>query len=633
MYDNEEEIKKKRRNLLIVIGLVVVSILLLLILIISKSGSGKGGEVENKELGCTLEVSEGTMGSNGTYTSQVVVSFKEVQVVSEEYRVTGTIGTSDSPRNKETYTITKSGTYNLNGYVKDEMGNQGTCSLEVKVSLSEPSCELEIKKGTVGQNGWYTTDVEVGFKTMSSNSEATKIEKYYLEEEIVSLDDEEEVTRADNNNKASETLTVTKNQITTVKGYVVDSNGVIGSCSIKVMKDAAEPTCKLKVESGTPNSSGLYTDTPVVGFAEATDEVSDIAEQGIGIEQNYTEKTYAVTGEGTTKVIGYVKDKAGNEGTCSIEIKRPTTSTPPVQPTPPTPTTPDPPSGQKSYPSCQIALSGGYGLGNNNYVGTITASFTSKSSTNGATITQYGIGTSDSLNGKATYSVSSPGTYTIRGMVKDSYGNVGKCSKTFTLKAGDMLYNKVVVGDLVSYNAGVWSDGNGQVSTAPESFSGYRSGTSKNNGVKCDSSDTGAKHGWVVLAKTDGKVVLVHAGTPECFYHERSVAASTSIAKLNERAQGYKNPNYAESASMLSCSSTGITCNKGSYLSGIHKTGTHYYLATAGSASTLLTGVRYDGQVAEFSNRAYGVRPVIVLKANTLTTGKKDANGAWILTQ
>ena len=624
MYDNEEEIKRKRRNLLITIGVVIVVIILLLILIVS--GGSKGGDPPTeKKMGCELEVTEGTQGPNGVYTTQVTVGFKNIDKVSDKYQVDAKIGTTENnPRNKETYTITKSGTYQLNGYVKDERGNSGTCSIEVKVSLSEPSCELEIKSGTLGSEEWYTTDVEVGFKTMSSNSEEVKIEKYYLEEEIVSLDDEEEeVTRADRPTaQTSETYKVTKNQITNVKGYVIDTNGVIGTCKITVKKDSQAPTCKLKVESGTPNDKGLYTDTPVIGFAEYKDETSDIAEKGIGIEKNYTEETYAVTAEGTTKVVGYVKDKAGNEGTCTLEIKRPKTSTP--DPTPPTP-------GKTSYPTCSITLSG-KGMGSGVYLGNVTATLKS-STTNGASISQTGIGTSQAINGKTSYVVSKSGSYTIYGMVKDSYGNVGYCSKKFSIKSGYLLYDKVNIGDYVDYNAGVWNDGNGSVSTADETFSGYTSGTSKNNGVKCSSNDSGVKHGWVVMSKSNGKVILVHAGTPECFYHSNNVAASTAISKMNQRAQGYINSNYAESASALSCSIAGVNCTKGTYMTGFHVTGTHYYLATASGNGNVLWGIAYDGRTTEFSRRAYGIRPVIVLKSSVLTTGSKNSRGAWVLTK
>ncbi len=631
MYDNEEEIKKKRRNLLIIIGVVIAAILLLLILIVSSSGKGgDDGGNGNKELGCELEVVEGTLGANGTYTSQVTVGFKRIDVISDKYNVEVKIGTSETnARKKDTYTITKSGTYPLVGFVQDEMGNKGSCSLEVKVSLSEPSCELEVKSGTLGENGWYSSDVVVGFKTMSSNSEDTKIEKYYLEEETVTLDEGDEVERADNKKEEDNgTYTVSKDQISGVKGYVIDSNGVIGTCRITVKKDTKAPTCKLKVVDGTPNSSGIYEKTPVVGFADATDDISDIAEKGVGIEKNYTENTYAAEGKGTVKVTGYVKDNAGNEGTCTLEVKRPAGTTPTPTPTP----TPQP-GGKTSYPTCSINLSsenGGKSLGNDVYVGGVKATL-KYSTTNGASVTQYGISESQGINGKTTYTVSGAKSYTIYGQVKDSYGNVGNCSKKFTIKAGYLLYDKVNIGDRVAYNAGVWSDGNGTVSTASESFSGYRSGTSRNNGVKCSDNDAGVQHGWVVMAKSNNLVVLVHAGTPECFYHSNDVDANSSIAKMNQRAQGYLNPNYAQQAMALSCSTAGVTCTKGTYMTGIHNPGNHYYLATASGNGKLLWGIDNTGRTTEFSRRAYGIRPVIVLKSTVMTTGQKDSYGAWVL--
>ena len=536
MYDSEEEIKRKRRNLFLIIGIVLVVIFILLIIIISNSGSKKT-QKEPAKMGCELEVKEGVAGANGTYSTQVMVGFKRIDVINKDYSLKSTIGTTDSPRNKETYTITKSGTYSLNGYVQDEMGNKGTCSINVVVSLSEPTCELEIKNGTEGENGWYTTDVEVGFKTMSSNSEATKIVKFYLEEEAVSLETGEDVTRADGGEKAEETLVVKKDQISAVKGYVIDSNGVIGTCAINVKKDAAAPTCKLKVESGTLNNSGQYTDNPVIGLAEAKDDVSDIAEKGVGVSKNYKETTYKVTAEGTTKVEGYVKDNAGNEGTCALEIKRPVTPKPTPTPTPtPTPSNPK-------------------------------------------------------------------------------------------------LYDKVSVGDYVDYNAGVWQDGNGQVSTTNDSFSGFTAGQSKNNGITCDkTNDKGTTNGWRVLAKTNGKVLIVHAGTPECFYHDRLKDGNAAVQKMNERARGYINANYAEGASALSCTSTGMSCNLGGYVASMNQTGTHYYLATVASTGTTLYGVRYDGKVSTYGSRAYGYRPVVVLKSDVKTTGKNSSN-AWVLTK
>ena len=171
------------------------------------------------------------------------------------------------------------------------------------------------------------------------------------------------------------------------------------------------------------------------------------------------------------------------------------------------------------------------------------------------------------------------------------------------------------------------------MSTTNDSFSGFTAGQSKNNGITCDkTNDKGTTNGWRVLAKTNGKVLIVHAGTPECFYHDRLKDGNAAVQKMNERARGYINANYAEGASALSCTSTGMSCNLGGYVASMNQTGTHYYLATVASTGTTLYGVRYDGKVSTYGSRAYGYRPVVVLKSDVKTTGKNSSN-AWVLTK
>ena len=186
MYDTEEEIRRKRRNLFIIIGIIVFLILLLIIFLLTR-GSGKKKTVvdNNIELTCELEVKNGvTPNNNGIYSQQVEVGFKSIGNVSKEYQLTKqTVGTSDSSRNKDTYSISKSGTYHLHGYVQDSVGHKGTCDLDVEVSLTKPSCELQVTKGTEGDNYWFRSDVEVGFKEMNSNNPSNSIVKYYIEKQ------------------------------------------------------------------------------------------------------------------------------------------------------------------------------------------------------------------------------------------------------------------------------------------------------------------------------------------------------------------------------------------------------------------------------------------------------------------
>ena len=236
MYDNEDEIKKKRRKLFIIIAVIVLIIIILLIFLLTRGGNKKPVN-ENKELKCELEVKSGTLGENGVYTSAVEIGFKSITAVSKDIEITkNTVGVNDNSRNKETFTVTKQGTYTVYGYIQDAAGNKGTCSIEVKVDPSKPTCELEVKKGTLGNNDWYTTDVEVGFKSMETNSETAKIEKFYLEKEVKLENDE--VVRAETPTDNIDKLIIKDNQTTVINGYVIDSNGTEGSCTIVIKKDS-----------------------------------------------------------------------------------------------------------------------------------------------------------------------------------------------------------------------------------------------------------------------------------------------------------------------------------------------------------------------------------------------------------
>lgn len=603
MYDDEEEIKKKRRKLIITIVVIVLLIVILLIFLFTR-GSGKG-PAKTKELGCVLKV-EGTLGPDGIYTSAVEVKFESITAISPEIEITKkTIGTSDNARNKETYKLSKPGKTTVYGYVQDAAGNRGTCNIEVNLNPTEPTCELEVVSGTLGTNEWYTTDVVVGFKTKNSNSETTTIEKYYIEQKKTELDTNE-VVRGEAPEGNIEKITIKENAISEVYGYVIDSNGTEGTCSIVVKKDADKPTCSLKVVSGTQNSSGQYTTTAVVGLSAVKDVTSDIAGKGVGVSKNYKEETYAVTREGKTTVYGYVKDQAGNEGTCSLVVSRPSSS-----------------SSKTSYPSCTLKVSGS--ANGTTYLNSATVTFGTKSSTNGATIKSFGISTSATLNNKDSYAVNTEGTHTIVGMVKDSYGNTSTCSTVVVVKkqpTTSLLAEKVKVGDYVAYDAGNWSS-EASIPKQNGQFGGYKSGTSKNASVSlCRTGDKATASGWKVLSVSGGKVTIVHAGMPECYYHaSKGTTADASITTLNTRAKEYMN-SYAESARMLTLED--VKANN-----TIQTIGGGYYLASK-KDSTTLHYVSPTGRESGSSDRVNGVRPVITLKSNVRTAGQ--TNGAWTLT-
>lgn len=599
MYDTDEEIKKKRRNLIIIIGVVVFLIILfILILLTHNSGSGENENIST-ELNCTIGVQDGiNPDSSGIYHQPLTIEFKNIVAVSKKYDIVKkTIGTGDRSTNKETLTLTNSGTYHVNGYVQDSAGHRGKCELSLQIALSVPSCELEVTKGTLGDNGWYRSDVEVGFKSMSANNPSISISRYYI--------DKEDSTSQSTGNV--EKYSVTDNNKTSIVGHVIDSTGNEGTCKLEVNKDSTVPTCKLKVISGTDNGNGVYTDIPEIGFESFSDDVSEIASKGVGISKNYEHETYKVTGAGKTTVVGYVKDKAGNEGSCMLEITRPGSSG----------------GGASSKPTCSITLSP---AGNNGvYTQDVTATL-KYSTSNGAAISSFGIAESETYNQKTSIKITKTGSHKVYGIVKDSYGNVGKCSSSFTIKKGELLVNKVSVGDYVGYDAGKWDT----TRTAKETdgyYWGMKSGTSKQTGVKCDSSDTGTRNGWIVLAKYNGHVLLISAGTPECIYHGRT-STSTLINVMQSEAKKYVNTKYADGWTALSCDTPGFDCNKKTYSGNVFVTTNSYWIVQNGSEYGL-GAITTSGKKEFLTLRSRGLRPVIQLRADVKTTGKNGKT--WVL--
>ena len=601
MYDSEEEIKRKRRNLFIIIGVVAFLILLLLIFLFTRGK--KKVETVVGEITCELEVKNGIKPSAaGTYNQEIEVGFKTINAISKDYQIIKqTVGTVDRSTNKETFSITKSGNYSLHGYVQDDRGNKGKCDLDVVVSMTIPTCELEVVNGVLGDNGWYKSDVEVGFKSMNANNNTLSIVKYYLDKNT--SESNAEIT------SNIEKYKVVDNKSTTVNGYIVDSAGNIGTCNIAIMKDSVAPTCSLKVQNGTKNSNNEYTDNPIIVFDSVTDGDSEIAYKGVGLSKNYTNESFKVEQEGKTTVVGYVKDKAGNEGTCSLEINKAS-------------------SKKQSNPTCKISLPSG--ATNNIYSGSVKVVMTT-STTNGASITDYGLAESSTYNGKTEITISNAGNHTVYGSVKDSYGNIGSCvSPSFAISSESvtLLSSSVQVGDYVNYDAGSWSKTVEKKSTDGYSW-GYKSGTSRGTGVLCNNRDKKTANGWRVLTVSGDKVLLISAGNTECMYHGRT-KESSFINALNSTTQNYINSTYAESASSISCNTPSFSCSSTiKDDKGLLVTGNQYWLATSANSNSTVKSVSASGAVQPFILDSLGVRPVIVLKSDVKTTGKKD--GVWQL--
>ena len=409
--ENDEE-EQKRKNLIkviVIVGVVVGSLLLFLLV----RALGGGGKKEEKKLSCTLEIKGNVQpGSDGVYTEEIEIGFKDIQMASEKAQlVKKTVGTSDTSRNTETFKLIKSGSYTVNGYLQDSDGNEGTCSIRIEVKMSNPSCELEVKSGTLGQDGWYTSNVEVAFASKETNSNNSTIAKYYIG-----------VNVSEDPGVSFDTYTLTEDGVKEITGYVVGTDGKTGICSISIKKDSTPPTCTLKVLNGASSGSNTFTSSPTIGIDNVSDNLTEVKEQGVGVSKNYSQTSYTLNDKGSFTINGYVKDGAGNEGTCSMGIKY-------VDPEPSKPTQPTQPTQPKeAFPSCVLKVTAKEQLSETQYVlynGTGNVYIDSMSSNT----VKYGIGTSSEpiFNGKTEYQITGPGSYQVTAWVANKSGDIAFC--------------------------------------------------------------------------------------------------------------------------------------------------------------------------------------------------------------
>ncbi len=425
MYESDEEISAKRRTLLFIITLIILAIISLIVFLVYRAINNKKGNKE-KELSCELEVAGNPQQkADGVYTEEVEVVFKKTTIVSDKYQLMKkNIGITDSSDNTDTYRITSSGVYIVHGYLQDSNGNEGVCELTVKVELNRPTCELEVVEGDVGDNGWYTSETRVAFRTLESNNPNTNITRYYIERAESPIDP----SSAGN----VDSLLISEDGKVDLIGHVMDSDGKTGSCKITVNQDKTPPACTLKTTSGTLDN-GYYIDSPTIAFDGATDNLSGVKEKGVGVSKNYTEASYTLNENGSYSIYGYIKDNAGNESTCSIPINKK-----------------DPNSqggegqggggggqgggGQVIYepePRCLLYIIASpvdpnhnkyalYPDGNRKIVKVVM--------TVSANTTAYGIGTQETFNGQTEYIITKPGTYQISGFVQNSQGTRYACT-------------------------------------------------------------------------------------------------------------------------------------------------------------------------------------------------------------
>ncbi len=143
----------------------------------------------------------------------------------------------------------------------------------------------------------------------------------------------------------------------------------------------------------------------------------------------------------TTEVCEKKEDKVATSTPTQTNKPQPTSNPQPTntpKPGTPTPTPSGTPTPSDSEPYCSLTVTDGTLASDGSYVSNVTIGWASKGSTNGASITNYGLGSSLNYQGANSFVVSQNGTTTVYGFVKDSKGKTASCSITVNKKNQDV---------------------------------------------------------------------------------------------------------------------------------------------------------------------------------------------------
>lgn len=187
----------------------------------------------------------------------------------------------------------------------------------------------------------------------------------------------------------------------------VGNSVVCKSEGLSVKVDKTAPTCELKVVSGTKGNNDWYISNVQIALVNPNDNLSGVAAKGMGTTPNYdfNEENSMVLDYDTAGTIyyGYVKDNAGNVGTCSITVKRVTTP-----------------------PTCSLNVTGTKGK-NNWYRSDVNVDMTTSGLALNSTKISSPNGSTYGNNYTLTYDVNNA---IITGEVTNEAGLSGKCSAT-----------------------------------------------------------------------------------------------------------------------------------------------------------------------------------------------------------
>lgn len=213
-----------------------------------------------------------------------------------------------TPSTTETIT-TDTDKINLNWNIKDNIGNNETCStnLQAHVDVTAPTCQIVISNNSVkGANNWYTSDVEVNLVTNDNLSgiaekglSTSSSEDYNGVEQIVLRND-------------------TERSGITYYGYVKDKAGNTNRCELNVKRLAEKPICEVNAVGGKNGTDWFVSDVKATVSSSSKYITSTKVKKNNKYFDSYT-VNYNTAGE---TLVGEVKNDAGTTNTCTKYVKR-----------------------------------------------------------------------------------------------------------------------------------------------------------------------------------------------------------------------------------------------------------------------------------------------------------------------
>lgn len=233
------------------------------------------------------------------------------------YRITGPaeVPTTEFSGTYKDITITKSGIHNITVYTYTEAGNYTESEYTLYIDKEKPNdMKYSIVKGIKGQNGWYTSDVNVQYAQPKDNGPSG----LYLKSYTIETEGKEKISYAMNN---SGIISINEEGKHVLSMIAVDTALNRSIVDLDINIDKTKPSSAQFVIEGTKGENDWYTSDVEISYKGGVDKISGI--------HSVTLSKDSVTGNTAGQTVTLTtKDMAGHsvkkEATIKIDKSAPT---------------------------------------------------------------------------------------------------------------------------------------------------------------------------------------------------------------------------------------------------------------------------------------------------------------------